>query len=64
MQFLVANKPFELGRRSLKAGDRFEIAPQWANTLILAGLAHAETEAERPKRKYKRRDMTAEGTAE
>lgn len=62
---LIAQKEFSypfIGGRQLKAGDSFEAHPQLAKTLILTRLAiEAPPPQPREKRKYKRRDLTADG---
>jgi hypothetical protein len=46
--------------RRIKAGDEFEAASE-RDADLFRKIGHAEDIQEKPKRKYERRDMTAEG---
>ena len=61
MPTLVAVQPFTYANRSLNVGDTFEASDMHAALLKLVGRAKdAQTEEPRPKRQYRRRDLTAE----
>jgi hypothetical protein len=62
---MIATQEFSYGGKSLKAGDAFEA--QDKDAFLLQGLGKARIEgdsekntAEKTKRRYRRRDMTAE----
>lgn len=73
---MTATKPFHYARRSLKVGDAFEATEKHARVLVLIGKAKPRTvyagldlssatkdtatAVSKPKRAYKRRDLTAE----
>lgn len=63
MQWLIADKPTDYAGKRYRAGQRFQVANRDAGILTTLGNAHIEPAPEKPKRKYKRRDMQAENNA-
>lgn len=62
---VVALKKHRYGGAGYEVGESYEAQDKYAKTLILAKVVKAETDAEPeaekpPKRRYRRRDMTAE----
>lgn len=62
-QKLIAKKSFKLDdeNRYLKVGEEFETTSRWAAMYLAAGFATHPGEKIKTKRRYRRRDMVAEG---
>lgn len=56
-----ATVSFPYDARTLRAGEELDMPDDYARVLGLMGKVEAVSEPEPPKRRYRRRDMRAEG---
>lgn len=60
MQWLIADKPTDYAGKRYRTGQRFQVENRHVGIFTTLGNAHIEPPPEKPRRKYKRRDMVAE----